>query len=101
MAKTSMVEREKRRSKLNLRFGDKRKKLQQIICDVSLPEDERSSAQKALLMLPRDSSKSRQRNRCNLCGRSRAFNRLTGLCRIHMRHAVMNGFVPGMRKASW
>ena len=101
MAKTSMVEREKRRLKLHLKFGEKRKKLQQIICDMSISDEDRHLAQKTLLMLPRDSSKSRQRHRCNLCGRSRAYNRLTGLCRIHMRWAVMNGLVPGMRKASW
>jgi len=76
MAKTSMVEREKRRS-------------------------QRLKADHQLQTMPRDSSRSRQRNRCRLCGRSRAYNRLTGLCRIHMRHAVMNGLVPGMHKSSW
>ena len=58
-------------------------------------------AELGLQSLPRDSSRTRQRNRCRLCGRSRAYNRLTGLCRIHMRGAVMNGLVPGMHKASW
>lgn len=101
MAKTSMVEREKRRLKLNRRLGGKRKKLQQVIYDISVSDEERNAAQRALLMMPRDSSRSRQRHRCNLCGRSRAYNRLTGLCRIHMRIAVMSGLVPGMRKASW
>ncbi|MDX1902002.1 MAG: 30S ribosomal protein S14 [Gammaproteobacteria bacterium] len=101
MAKTSMVEREKRRMKLFRRYGEKRKQLQEIICSITASDDERAAAQTALLKLPRDSSRSRQRHRCALCGRSRAFNRLTGLCRIHMRKAVMSRHVPGMRKASW
>jgi small subunit ribosomal protein S14 len=101
MAKTSMKEREKRRSLLNKKLGIKRIKLKEIICNLRASEDERISAEHQLQKLPRDSSRSRQRNRCRQCGRSRAYNRLTGLCRIHMRSAVMNGFVPGMHKASW
>jgi len=101
MAKTSMIEREIRRAKLNKRHGEKRKKLKAIISDQTAGHDERLDAEYKLQALPRDSSRSRQRSRCRLCGRSRAYNRLTGLCRIHMRNAVMNGLVPGMHKASW
>jgi len=101
MAKTSMVEREKRRLKLNHRHDNKRNKLRDIISNQMSSDEERAAAQQTLSALPRDSSRSRQRNRCSMCGRSRAYNRLTGLCRIHMRNAVMNGLVPGMRKASW
>jgi len=101
MAKTSMIEREKKRSQLDKKFADLRTTLKVAICNPELSGDERADAVWKLQSLPRDSSKSRQRNRCRLCGRSRAYNRLTGLCRIHMRHAVMNGLVPGMHKASW
>jgi small subunit ribosomal protein S14 len=101
MAKTSMVEREKKRSLLNKKLDSKRKELKVIICNANAGDDERMAAEHKLQKLPRDSSRSRQRNRCRLCGRSRAYNRLTGLCRIHMRYAVMNGLVPGMHKASW
>jgi small subunit ribosomal protein S14 len=101
MAKTSMVEREKKRTLLNKKYGKKRKELKKIISSLSATDDERLDAETKLQMLPRDSSRSRQRHRCRLCGRSRAYNRLTGLCRIHMRGAVMNGLVPGMHKASW
>ena len=96
-----MVEREKKRSKLNKKYHEMRVKLKTIISDLNATDDEKAEAEKKLQMLPRDSSRTRQRHRCRLCGRSRAYNRLTGLCRIHMRHAVMNGFVPGMHKASW
>lgn len=101
MAKTSMIEREKKRVRLNKKFDDKRQKLKAIICNQNVSDDERINAEIQLQKLPRDSSRIRGRNRCRLCGRSRAYNRLTGLCRIHMRHAVMNGYVPGMHKASW
>ncbi len=101
MAKTSMIEREKRRVLANKKHGKKRAKFKEIICSPHSSDDERVEAELKLQKLPRDSSRSRQRNRCRLCGRSRAYNRLTGLCRIHMRSAVMNGLVPGMHKASW
>ncbi len=101
MAKVSMVEREKRRAELNKRFRVKREKLKEAIVNMTLSDEERWSAEQKLQSLPRDSSFSRQRHRCRMCGRSRAYNRLTGLCRIHMRGAVMNGLVPGMHKASW
>ena len=101
MAKTSMIEREKKRHKLNTKLDKRRKSLKAVICNPGLGDDERVDAERQLQKLPRDSSRCRQRNRCSQCGRSRAYNRLTGLCRIHMRHAVMNGLVPGMHKASW
>jgi small subunit ribosomal protein S14 len=101
MAKTSMVNREKKRALLNKKYDKKRKELKKIISSLNATDDERVDAENKLQMLPRDSSRSRQRNRCRLCGRSRAYNRLTGLCRIHLRGAVMNGLIPGMHKASW
>jgi small subunit ribosomal protein S14 len=101
MAKTSMVEREKKRVRLNDKHREKRAKLKETILSVHLSDEEKWEAQQKLQSLPRDSSVTRQRSRCRQCGRSRAYNRLTGLCRIHMRSAVMNGLVPGMHKASW
>ncbi len=101
MAKTSSVEREKRRVNLYNKLGKKRLKLKEIISGIHSSDDEKMQAELQLQSMPRDSSPIRQRNRCRLCGRSRAYNRLTGLCRIHMRQAVMNGQIPGMRKSSW
>ena len=101
MAKTSMIEREKRRVSLNEKFHKLRQKLKAVIADINAADDERADAENKLQSLPRDSSRIRQRSRCRLCGRSRSYNQLTGLCRIHLRYAVMNGLVPGMRKASW
>lgn len=101
MAKTSMIQREIKRKKLNQKFDVKRQKLKEIISSAFASDDEKARAEWALQSMPRDSSRIRKRNRCRMCGRSRAYNRLTGLCRIHMRSAVMNGLVPGMHKASW
>lgn len=101
MAKKSMVLREKKRAKLVNKHFKVRKELKEIISNLNASDHDRASAEIKLQKMHRDSSPSRKRNRCKLCGRSRAYNRLTGLCRIHMRHAVMNGFVPGMHKASW
>ncbi len=101
MAKTSMINREEKRAALNLKFHEKRLELKKIVRSLFASDQEREQAELSLQALPRDSSRTRQRSRCRLCGRSRSYNRLTGLCRIHMRHAVMNGFVPGMHKASW
>jgi small subunit ribosomal protein S14 len=101
MAKISVVNRNENRKKLHARLKDKRAKLKQTIIDVKSSDDEKMAAVTALQKMPRDSSGSRRRNRCKLCGRPRAYNRLTGLCRLHMRLATINGMIPGLHKASW
>ena len=101
MAVTSKVERQKKRVHLQRKYDQRRKALKLIIVNMELSDDERMDAVTKLQALPRDSSRCRQRSRCSQCGRSRGYNRLTGLCRIHMRIAVMAGIVPGMHKASW
>jgi small subunit ribosomal protein S14 len=101
MAKTSVVNRNANRKKIGDRLRAKRDQLREAVSNLSLSDDERWEAGQKLQKMPRDSSPTRRRNRCNLCGRPRAYNRLTGLCRLHMRIATINGMVPGMRKASW
>lgn len=101
MAKTSVMEREKKRELICAKYRSKREKLNEIRSNVNLTDSERWEASQALQRLPRDSSRVRRRNRCQMCGRPRAFDRKTGLCRLHVRQSVVNGFVPGMRKASW
>ncbi len=101
MAKKSVRNRNAKRLKLVARYRVKRDKLREDISNVHLSDKERGDAMRALQDLPRDSNPSRRRNRCKLCGRPRAYNRLTGLCRLHMRIATVNGMVPGMHKASW
>lgn len=101
MAKKSVVNRNKRRIDLVERTRSKRDKLREAISNVNLSDEERAEAMKQMQKMPRDASPTRRRNRCKLCGRPRAYNRLTGLCRLHMRIATINGMVPGMHKASW
>ena len=101
MAKTSMVNRDIKREKLAKKFADKREALKKIISSQNASYEEKADAVVKLQKLPRDSSPSRQRNRCELSGRSRGVYRKFGLGRNMLRKATMNGDVPGLRKASW
>jgi small subunit ribosomal protein S14 len=101
MAKKSVRNRNEKRVKLANKFKAKRDQLRTDVSNSHLGDEERGDAMRELQGLPRDSSPSRRRNRCKLCGRPRAYNRLTGLCRLHMRIATVAGMIPGMRKSSW
>lgn len=101
MAKKSVVNRNEKRRDLCERLRTKRDTLRNSVSDIKLSDKDRWEAMRQLQEMPRDSSPIRRRNRCKLCGRPRAYNRLTGLCRLHLRIATVAGMVPGMRKASW
>ena len=101
MAKTSMINREVKRTKLAKKFAAKRVELKKVIRDLSVSEEDRQTAVAKLASLPRDSSPGRQRNRCALTGRDHGFYRKFGLGRNKLREATMRGDVPGLRKASW
>jgi small subunit ribosomal protein S14 len=96
-----MIAREKKRSLLVTKYKERRTALKRLVSTPTISIEERQRAIHSLQKLPRDSSASRRRNRCMLCGRARGNYRRTNLCRIHMRYQVNNGFVPGMSKASW
>jgi small subunit ribosomal protein S14 len=101
MAKTSMIEREKKRAGLANRYAKKRAKLKALISSVTASPDDKDAAVVALQKLPRDSSKSRQRTRCELTGRPRGVYRKFKLGRNKLREAAMKGEIPGLKKASW
>jgi small subunit ribosomal protein S14 len=101
MAKTSMINREERRTKLVARYAKKRAELKAIVSDPNSDFEVRQDAMFRLQKLPRDSSPARQRNRCAITGRPRGFYRKFGLGRNKLREAAMRGDVPGLRKASW
>ncbi|MGA8278834.1 MAG: 30S ribosomal protein S14 [Rhodanobacteraceae bacterium] len=101
MAKTSMINREIKRTKLVKRYAARRAELKAIVSNSTVTYDERMDAVIGLQKLPRDSSPSRQRNRCALTGRARGVYSKFGLCRHKLREATMRGDVPGLRKASW
>lgn len=101
MAKTNMIEREKKRAALAAKHAGKRAALKATISSVTASDEERAIAVIALQKLPRDSAKSRQRSRCQLTGRSRGVYKKFGLARHKLREAANRGEVPGLKKASW
>jgi small subunit ribosomal protein S14 len=101
MAKTSMKAREAKRTKLVAQYAEKRAALKAIISSPETSEEDRWDAVLKLQSLPRDSSSSRQRNRCNVTGRPHGYLRKFGLSRIKLRETMMRGEVPGLKKASW
>ena len=101
MAKTSMVNRERKRERLVEKYAEKRAGLKRIIKDMSLTAEERKDARVKMNKLPRDSSPSRLRNRCSQTGRPNGFYRKFGLGRNKLREAAMRGDIPGLVKASW
>ncbi|SIQ57711.1 SSU ribosomal protein S14P [Rhizobium sp. RU33A] len=101
MAKTSAVEKNKRRRKIVASQANKRAGLKAIIMNQSLSIEERFKATLRLAELPRDGSKTRVRNRCEVTGRPRAFYRKLGMSRIALRELGNTGKVPGVVKSSW
>jgi small subunit ribosomal protein S14 len=101
MAKLSLINRELKRTKTVAKFAAKRTALFAIINDAKQSDEERMAARMKLQKLPRDSSPSRQRNRCALTGRPRGVFRKFGLARSKLREIAMRGEIPGMTKASW
>jgi len=101
MAKTSMIQRDVKRTKLVKKFATKRAELKAIVLSATASYEEKMEAQTKLQKLPRDASPSRQRNRCALTGRPRGVYSKFGLGRNKLREATMRGDVPGLRKASW
>ncbi|UQQ17310.1 30S ribosomal protein S14 [Salmonella sp. WGH-01] len=98
MAKQSMKAREVKRVALADKYFAKRAELKAIISDVNATDEDRWNAVLKLQTLPRDSSPSRQRNRCRQTGRPHAFLRKFGLSRIKVREAAMRGEIPGLKR---
>ena len=96
-----MVEREKKRARVVQKYAKKRQELKAIIKSASSSYEEREAATLQLQKLPRNSSPSRGRNRCNLTGRPHGYYRKFGLGRNKLREAAMRGDIPGLVKASW
>ncbi|HSN72599.1 MAG TPA: 30S ribosomal protein S14 [Steroidobacteraceae bacterium] len=101
MAKKSMINRQKRREQLVRKYSAKRAKLREIISNPNTTTAERDEAVAKMQSLPRDSSASRLRNRCQITGRPRGYYRKFGLSRTKLREATMRGEIPGLGKASW
>jgi len=101
MAKTSSVNKNNRRRKMVAQYAAKRKKLKGIADDLNKPAEERFAARLKLSQLPRNSSATRIRNRCELTGRARGYYRKLRVCRNMLRELASQGLIPGMVKSSW
>lgn len=101
MAKLSMIEREKKRSRTVKKYAAKRMKLKAMIQNTENSPEERHEARLKLQKLPRNASPTRQRNRCSLTGRPHGYYRKFGLGRSKLREAAMRGDIPGLVMASW
>ena len=101
MAKTNMVEREKRRAKVVKKYAVRRAELKELIRSPKTGHEERQAAQAKLQAMPRDASPTRHRNRCAITGRSRGVYRKFGLSRVKIREVANRGEIPGLSKASW
>ena len=101
MAKTSSVKKNNRRIAMAKQYAGKRAKLKAMAVDNKLSPEERFDARIKLAELPRNSSPTRIRNRCELTGRPRAVYRKFKLSRIALRDLASTGQIPGMVKSSW
>jgi small subunit ribosomal protein S14 len=101
MAKKSAIEKNNRRKKMAKNAAPKRARLKALIADKSKPMEERFAATLKLAAMPRNSSPTRIRNRCDLTGRPRSVYRLNKLSRIAIRDLGSKGLVPGLVKSSW
>jgi len=101
MAKTSAIQRNLKRTKLVKKYLKKRNALKKIIKNKKLPLEERFNAQLKLAKLPRNSAKTRVRNRCEITGRPHGVYRKLRISRIALRELASKGRIPGMTKSSW
>ena len=101
MAKTSSIQKNLKRIRLVNKFLKKRASLKKIIKNKKLPLAERFAAQLKIAKLPRNSAKTRVRNRCEITGRPHGVYRKLRISRIALRDLALNGKIPGMTKSSW
>ena len=101
MAKKSSIEKNNRRRRLAKKYSGRRSRLKEIAQDKSAPMEERFAAALKLAQIPRNSSRTRIRNRCEVTGRPRGFYRKLKMSRIALRDLGSQGLIPGLVKSSW
>ena len=101
MAKLSAINKNNRRIRLVTKYLKKRKELKKIINNRKLELSERFAAQLKLNKLPKNSSKIRVRNRCEVSGRPHGVYRKLKISRIALRDMASSGKIPGITKSSW
>lgn len=101
MAKTSSIDKNRKRTQLVKRLAAKRARLKAAASDKESAPEERFAATLKLAQMPRNSSATRIKNRCELTGRPRSYYRKFKLSRIALRELASSGQIPGMVKSSW
>ena len=101
MAKTSIIEREKKRVRMVAKYAAKRAELKSKLRDPNVSDEDKEALRKKFNALPRNASPCRLRNRCRVTGRPHGYYRKFGLSRTKLREAAMRGDIPGLVKASW
>ena len=101
MSKISSIEKNNKIKRMINSFSKKRKSLKKLIMNKNISLEERFKINIKLSQLPRNSSKTRLRNRCALTGRPRGYYRKIGISRIMFRNLALQGFIPGVIKSSW
>ncbi len=101
MAKKSKIVRNQQRKDTVVKYAARRKELKAVLASADASYEDKETAAKKLRKLPRDSSATRIRNRCELTGRARGYYRKFGLCRNMLRERSMRGELPGVTKSSW
>ncbi len=101
MAKTSMIERQKKRVAMVDKYAARRAELKAIAKNETLTREDRFKASLKLAKLPRNSSATRLHNRCEVTGRPRSYYRKLRMSRIALRDLASKGQIPGMVKSSW
>jgi small subunit ribosomal protein S14 len=101
MAKKSSVEKNNRRRKMSKQFSARRAKLKAVARDKNIAMEDRFAATLKLAEMPRNSSHTRIRNRCEMTGRPRAYYRKLRMSRIALRELGSKGLIPGLVKSSW
>lgn len=101
MAKLSIINRELKRVNTVKKYAAKRAELKEILSSVQATEEAKDEARRKFQSLPRNASPSRIRNRCRVTGRPHGYYRKFGLSRNKLRESAMQGFIPGLVKASW
>ncbi|WP_114394410.1 30S ribosomal protein S14 [Oleisolibacter albus] len=101
MAKKSSIEKNKRRTRMTAQQAEKRAALKALVKNRDVAPEERFAAVLKLAQMPRNGSKVRIRNRCEMTGRPRAYYRKFRLSRVTLRDLASNGQIPGMTKSSW
>ena len=101
MATKAKIARNDQRKKTVELYRERRLELKQLVKSPNLSEEQRNEAIIALQKLPRDASPTRIRNRCSVTGRPRGYYRKFGLSRIALRDLALQGYLPGVTKASW